>query len=289
MIDIRQTPQYARYLKNIGWTVKRIHETNYFIKKFPIIGSVLKLQRPVKIDFEITNILCRKYRVFQVVVEPGLSAVVGTFFEDNHNLLLSQDFKLSNSPYLPTKTLLLDLSLPMNRLISNMENDCRQSIKKSSDLRFKSHDLRNIEEFRNAWTESVSWKRYVPPLSYLVALKKSFKTNSMFFTIQRYTSLYRKKETIAGGIFLIGSRIGYYWQAFTNSEGRKALAQYKIVWEGILWAKKMRAKVFDFEGIYDERFPNKSWLGFTHFKKSFGGYEVSYPGTFVKNLLPFGL
>jgi len=86
----------------------------------------------------------------------------------------------------------------------------------------------------------------------------------------------------AGAIFLSGDGIGYYWQAFTNREGREKHEQYNIVWEGILRVKKIGARIFDFEGIYDERFPNKSWLGFTHFKKSFGGYEVIHPGTFVK-------
>lgn len=93
-------------------------------------------------------------------------------------------------------------------------------------------------------------------------------------------------EASAGAIFLLADSIAYYWQAFTSKGGRGKLTQYKIVWEGILWAKKMGAKVFDFEGIYDERFPNKSWLGFTHFKKSFGGYEVEYPGAFIKNRIP---
>jgi lipid II:glycine glycyltransferase (peptidoglycan interpeptide bridge formation enzyme) len=93
----------------------------------------------------------------------------------------------------------------------------------------------------------------------------------------------------SGAIFIVADNMGYYWQAFTNKQGRQSLAQYKIVWEGILWAKKRGARVFDFEGIFDERFPNKSWQGFTHFKKSFGEDEVNYPGCFVKNLLPFGL
>jgi len=96
----------------------------------------------------------------------------------------------------------------------------------------------------------------------------------------------RRDETKAGAIFLLGDKIGYYWQAFSNKEARRLQAQYKIVWEGILWAKKRGAKIFDFEGIYDERFPDKSWLGFTHFKKSFGGHEVEYPGAMLKSKFP---
>src|SRR3990172_13077901 len=70
MIDIRQTLRYATYLTSIGWKVERIDGVNYFIKKFPLIGALLKIQRPEKIDFNTVDKLCRKYRIFQVIIEP---------------------------------------------------------------------------------------------------------------------------------------------------------------------------------------------------------------------------
>jgi len=139
------------------------------------------------------------------------------------------------------------------------------------------YELKDLENFRKAWKEAVGLKRYLPPISHLKALKKTFGQNALFQTI---------KDGSSGAIFLIGDNIGYYWQAFSNEEGRKNLVQYKIVWEGILWAKTKGAKIFDFEGIYDNRFPNKKWEGFTHFKKSFGGHEIKYPGAFVRWRMP---
>lgn len=278
MLDIRQTPEYAKYLSRIGWKVETINEINYFIKKFSIIGSVLKIQRPETINYELIKQLTNKYRSFQIIIEPNLST--------NHLLLTSAGFKLSNSPYLPTKTLQLDLTKSKNQLLKEMKKDCRYAIKKS--VYSVPCTMNSVENFRDEWKKAVGWKHYVPPLSHLVALKKSFNEKCSFLVCY-HDSNHSNKEIVGGAIFLMGHEIGYYWQAFTNKEGRKAWAQYKIVWEGILWAKKMGAKVFDFEGIYDKRFPNKSWLGFTHFKKSFGGIEIFYPGTFVKNLLPFGL
>ncbi|KKR38144.1 hypothetical protein A2210_03435 [Candidatus Woesebacteria bacterium RIFOXYA1_FULL_40_18] len=271
MVDIRQTPEYAKYLSSIGWKVERINKVNYFIKKFPLIGSVLKLQRPEDILYEDIKVLSEKYRAFQIIIEPKNTI--------NGQWLMANGFKLSNSPYLPTKTLQLDLTKSQNQLLKEMKKDARNAINKNKIV---VNSCNNLEEFRNAWKDAVEWSRYVPPLSHLVALEKSFGNNCC---------LYHCTSTMiqSGAIFLKASDITYYWQAFTNKEGRKLQSQYKIVWEGILWAKRQGAKIFDFEGIYNERFPNKSWLGFTHFKKSFGGYEVSYPGTFVKNLLPFGL
>lgn len=277
MVDIRQTIQYANYLSKIGWIVERTAEVNYFIKKLPLIGSVIKIQRPEEIRYKDIKIFSKKYRAFQIITEPKTQL--------DANFLTSVGFKLSKSPYLPTKTLQLDLTVPINRLMGNLEKDARYAIRKNQDLRFKIYDLTNLEKFRNAWRKAVEWKRYVPPLSHLKALKKSFKGNCVFLSC--FDESIHRSVVNSGAVFLLAEGIAYYWQAFTNAEGRKKLNQYKIVWEGILWAKKNGAKIFDFEGIYDERFPDKSWLGFTHFKKSFGGYELQYPGCFVKNLLSF--
>lgn len=267
MIDIRQTPQYAKYLKSVGWNVERINEANYFIKKFPLIGSVIKIQRPEEINNKVISQIASKYRVFQIIVEPK--------GELDAKYLLSLGYRKSKSSYLPTKTLQLDLTKSKRELYKDLKKDCKNALRKT--MNYELRTMNSVEEFHSSWKSSVGWKRYIPPLTHLVSLRKSFKNNSLFLI---------SKTSSSGAIFLTGDKIGYYWQAFTSKEGRKLQSQYKIVWEGILWTKKKGAKVFDFEGIYDERFPNKSWLGFTHFKRSFGGYEIEYPGIFTQNRLP---
>ena len=278
MVDIRQTSEYSKYLSKIGWEVERIAGINYFIKKFPLIGSVLKIQRPEEIRINKINDLAKKFIAFQIIVEPKR--------ELDAKFLTSVGFKLSKSPYLPTKTLFLDLGKSEKALLAGFKKDARAAIYRYEEVvKSEAEEIvnsgKNLEStiglFRDVWKNSVGLKRYIPPPSQLLALRGSFKDNSLFITTA---------EKNAGAIFLIGDKVAYYWQAFTNKEGRRTLAQYKIVWEGIKWAKGRGAKVFDFEGIYDERFPNKSWLGFTHFKKSFGGYEVTYPGCFTKVILP---
>src|SRR5204863_7952931 len=132
-----------------------------------------------------------------------------------------------------------------------------------------------IENFQKAWKNSVSFKRYVPSVNQLLNLKKSFTENPPLFLTSHNVS----GGIIGGAIFTRSLHdTAYYWQGFTNSEGRSTLSQYSLVWKGILWGKSHGCKFFDFEGIYDSRFPNKEWLGFTHFKKSFGRTEISYPG-----------
>ena len=115
MIDIRQTPQYAEYLKNIGWIVERQNNTNFFIKKIPLFGSVIKIQRSEKISTPITKKYSQKYRAFQIIYEPKNIP--------DAKYLLSCGYRLSKSPYLPTKTIQIDLSQSKEKIIGQMKKD----------------------------------------------------------------------------------------------------------------------------------------------------------------------
>lgn len=267
MADIRQTAKYAKYLEKIGWRVERAGKTYFFIKSAPLVGSIIKIQRPEEIDPEAFRYVCKKCKAFLTIIEPKNN--------DQESRIKDQGFKTSNSPYLPTKTLHLDLTNKIEKLYSGLKKDARYSLRQTRDL--KIYAVEKIHAFRISWKMAVGLRLWVPPGSHLEALKRSFEQGALFLVTP---------DGESGAIFLYADEIAYYWQAFSSKKGRKQSAQYKILWSGIVWAKKRGAKIFDFEGIYDERFPNKRWKGFTHFKKSFGGYEVEYPGAFIKFLIP---
>ncbi len=284
MIDIRQTQEYENYLKKESWIVERIESTNYFIRKLPLIGSLLKIQRPGEINFKTIEKLCRKYRVFQVILEPNLTTGIGAV-ENNHNLLISHGFKLSKSPYLPSKTLQIDLTQPIGKIWSGLNKDAKYGIRRGRSVAVKKCScLSDLKEFHNAWRKSVKFTRFIPSLKSLINLRKSFSVHRPIILTS-----YNVSGSIIGGVIFTRSLhdYAYYWQGFINKEGRTSLSQYSLVYQGILWAKRVGCKVFDFEGIFDERFPNKSWLGFTHFKKSFGGKEMLYPGCYTKLRFPY--
>jgi lipid II:glycine glycyltransferase (peptidoglycan interpeptide bridge formation enzyme) len=294
MIDLRQTTQYADYLSSLGWTVERIDGVNYFIRKLPLIGSILKIQRPEKIDFDTIDKLCRKYRVFQTILEPKLAVADSITFD--HNLLLHHGFKLSKSPYLPTKTLQIDLSQSQKNIDKNFKRNIRTGIKRAAfaesygeprgerRLLTKEYSTPDeIKEFREWWKNSVKFTRFVPPTIDLINLRKSFPGNYSLILASHNIS----GRIIGGVIFTrcLHDSVNYMY-GFMSKEGRTSLTHAGLLYQGILWGKKMNCKLFDFEGIYDERFPNKSWLGFSRFKKSFGGSEVLYPGCYTKSRIP---
>jgi lipid II:glycine glycyltransferase (peptidoglycan interpeptide bridge formation enzyme) len=285
MADLRQSEEYAHYLKLIGWTVEKVGRNFIYIRRLPLLPfSVIKIQRPkpplslVKIDQ-----LAKKYRAIIIYLEP--SAI------SHQPSAISHQYHLHRSPFLPTKTVQIDLTQSEEKIMARMKKDAKYSLRKAKKKEIKIlryEDTKGIEKFYHDWKKAVGWRRHVPSLKNLQALKRAFGKNAIFLTGNaRFPGFLRNgkleiRNCLAGTAILIAGKTAYYFYAFTSKSGRRNFAQYLLVWEGIRLAKKRGCQVFDFEGIYDPRFPQKSWQGFSHFKKGFGGKEVEYPGCFRK-------
>jgi hypothetical protein len=269
MKDIRQSPQYTNYLSKIGWSTERIDGVNYFIKKFLLIGSLIKIQRPEKIKCETINLLSHKYRAFQIILEPKYLSQVPT--------ITRCGFKLCSSPFLPSKSLYIDLTKSEEVLLLQMHPKTRYNIKIAKRNEIEVLLSKDIDMFINLWHKFR--KSYI----FFLSLKKQIKgIYEAFSENSDILFAYHGQKILACLLVLYADKIAYYMYAAADDTGKKLFAPTLLTWEGIRLAKRKGCKIFDFEGIYDKRFPIKSWEGFTHFKKSFGGYEVKYPGAFVK-------
>lgn len=273
-IDIRQSKEYANHLKNQGWIVKREDSVNYFIKKIPLLGSFLKVQRPEKIDLDTIGRLVENYKIRKIIVEPKK-------FSDTKSLI-SGGYQLARSTYLPSKTLILKLK-NKEFIYKNLKKNTKYGIRKSANLPIVQNP--NLTIFHDSWKSVAGFSHYVPSVSTLASLQTNLGTNMII--LASHNNMSRKNIFNTGSIFLLSDDTCYYWQSFSNKIGRSSLAQYSILWNGILWGILRGAKYFDFEGIYDSRFPNKAWLGFTYFKKQFGGTEIKYPGAYYRNIFKF--
>ncbi len=274
MIDLRQTQQYARYMSSIGWEVERIAGVNYFIRKFPIIGSFIKVQRPGKVDYQYIDALVVKYRAFQIVIEPK---------NQSHKLqVISHKFKLSKNPFVPAKTIQIDLRKSKEILLKEMHHKTRYNIKLGKRSKVKVKRSKDINLFADFWQDCAIRQRnmFLSQKKEIIALYKAFGTNANLLLG------FKGKELISGILMIKTQDLAYYMYAASSNKGKKLFAPTLNAWEAMLYAKKLGCKLFDFEGIYDERFPLNSWKGFTRFKKSFGGKEIEHPGAFTKLRIP---
>ena len=86
-------------------------------------------------------------------------------------------------------------------------------------------------------------------------------------------------KRVAGVISFDSPTTRYYIHAASLPEARDLEAASFLVWQIIVNAKERALKSFDFFGIAPPNEPNHPWVGFTHFKKSFGGTDVTHIGT----------
>jgi len=292
MEDIRQTKEWARYLRECNRIVKKVptvpppryaagatqprgRNLNVFIKKIPLTPfSMMKIQRfHGKLDLSSLNEIKRKHKIVYSVVEPA-SATPGV--RRRRNTTPGETFagwKVNKKPFLPTKTIVIDLANNEKQLWKNLSTNAKR-ILKQKDSTNDSSDEKSRIEFYEAWKgSSKTW------------LMGEERFNKLLDAFGEKASLWiseSKDKLLSGIILLESSDTANYFQTWTSKEGRKLGAHYHLVWRVILECKKRGLKWFDFEGIFDERWPIKKWAGFSEFKKKFGGRVVTYPGSFMR-------
>ena len=163
-----------------------------------------------------------------------------------------------------------------------MHPKTRYNIKLAKKKGLKVTKSRDIGQFADFWQKCARSRHKVqlPQKKEIKSIFKAFGINGDIFIATQ------ESKWVAALMTIKAEKVTYYMYAATNSTGKKLFAPTALTWEAILHAKSRGVKVFDFEGIYDERFPIKTWKGFTKFKKGFGGYEIEYPGAYTKYKLP---
>jgi len=276
--DLRQSVEYGRYMEGIGWKTVKILNSKFEApnkhqvqnNKFQIflrrLGPVCiaKLQRTKgEFPMEKIEIILKEYRVMMAKLEPE-----GGRLEEYKKY----KYRLSGWPLLGTKTLRVNLRPAEEEIFKSFKKDARYELRKIESRKW-TIEKDYFNKFYGIWKMSAKRKNlWVPGEKEYKNLVTSFGKNVFCLTI----------EDLAGALVLVHKKTAFYYYAGSTREGMKLDLPYLIVWEAMKEAKKRGCILWDFEGIYDGRWPNKDWQGFSHFKKSFGGKEIEFPGSFEK-------
>ncbi len=266
--DIRQNPLWLKYCERKGYKILSIPT----ISKKMIWGiaipigffglKMLKIQRAkIDPDWDELKKIKRDNRVVSTIIEPQRV--------DSKSNYKKQGYKLSNFPYLATMSVVVDLRKTKEKLWSRLSENSKRLIKKNRDLEIKEV---SAEKFLSSWKPNS--KIWTMKLEELNEIKKILGKNS------RFLISYIKNEPQSGILVIETKNTANYLHSFTTNNGRKTGAHFRMVWEVLIDEKNRGLKFFDFEGIYDKRWPQKKWLGFSEFKKKFGGRVVVFPGCF---------
>ncbi|PIP86227.1 hypothetical protein COT86_01970 [Candidatus Collierbacteria bacterium CG10_big_fil_rev_8_21_14_0_10_43_36] len=271
MEDIRQTEGWAGYLRDKEWKVVSVpsedkkHKMNAFIIPLGLFGmTMMKLQRS-RYDPNWTKLkkIKRNFKVVSSIIEP-------IRVQDKLGFKMA-GYKLSRFPYLATNTFIVDLTKSELVLWNNLSENARRQVKKNKDILIEECVQKRFFEL---WKKNS--KVWTMKEKELCSLIKRFKGQARL-VVSRTGNIYH-----SGLLIIYSADCANYYQTWTSNQGRISGAHYKLVWEEILRAKSSGIKFFDLEGIFDERWPQKRWLGFTEFKRRFGGGLVSFPGSYFR-------
>ena len=174
----------------------------------------------------------------------------------------------------PSKTIMLDLSLDQEALLSQMHSKTRYNIrltqKKGVVVKEVGSDkFDDFWELARATGERDQFSLH--PRDYYFKMLENFSKSK---SIKMYLAYYQDKP-IAGGIFSFYEKTARYLHGASSNEHRQIMAPYALQWAVICQAQNTGFKQYDFYGIDEQK-----WPGVTRFKRGFGGKEINYPGAF---------
>lgn len=280
-IPLQQTKKWQKLQTELGEKTFFEENNDYTfmaIEKQTKFGSYLYLpygpytttKNGAKTAYKALEALARSKNITFIRIEPQNESTA-EFWLNLPNCQKSRNLS-------PEETWVLDLTPDLSEIYKNMKQNTRNlcknyankgiSVKISED---KERDIKILAKFH----------KIIAKQHKIGAFSENYlKTEA----IQPFSTLYVayfEKKPIAASLFFDHGDTRYYMQSASDKEYHKLPATYAILNEAIKDAKEKGLKNFDFWGIAPENAPKSHpWAGFTNFKKSFGGTEVKYLGTY---------
>ncbi len=279
--DIRQSKKWSEYLSMYNWNSIEL-DNGIILRSIPVyIFKLAKCQRPRPFtdkDLTIIEDVCKKNKILYLTIFPHQ--------QQNEDVFLQMGYKPTKNLDVPVKTMFIDLTLSEDVLWKNLSSKCRYSIKRSEKDKVHIEFIRNpdaeqIKKFYNVVNNRGKSKKF-----YVQSLKDYYKKGEVFGDEAYIVNAYTQDGLLGSKMFLGHNKCVWYMYAGTTPIGQKYQSGYKMMWESILYFKKLGYETMDLEGLADDRVPAfyNRMLGFSAFKQKFGGEIIEFPLPYSKRL-----
>jgi lipid II:glycine glycyltransferase (peptidoglycan interpeptide bridge formation enzyme) len=258
-------------MNSLGWNAADIGGCRVYIKKLGVVSVAKILRTTQTVDWIELKKILKANKVINLRFEPR------KIDAETENQARIFGLRRDNEPLRATKTILVNLKQSDEDLLKSFLR-ARSWINKCVS---KSHKIvfNDYESFFNLWKEASKLQKiWSSNKSDFDGLIKCFKDKSFCVNI----------DDICGCLVLVHEKAAYYYYAAALPDAKVYSLPYLVVWEAMKKARSFGCVTWDWEGIFDPRWPNKSWAGFSQFKKTFGGQVIDLPGSWsMWNLLNF--
>ena len=162
----------------------------------------------------------------------------------------------------PLETLILDLTLSSERLLSQMKPKTRYNIKVAQKHCLTINEGANyFNDFWRLMQATARRDRFIPhPKNYYQTMLEVFgKRGEMKLIVAQDAG-----RVIAANLVVFYGDWCAYLHGASDYNSREKMAPYLLQWEAILTAKSQGRKYYDFWGVAEQK-----WPGLTRFKQSF--------------------
>lgn len=226
-----------------------------YISRGPVVGERVLSENEWVLFFDALKSFAKKNNLFFILIDP--------LSEINYSGLS----KTKNRQ--PRRTIFLDLTKSIDELLQNLNDTKRYGIryaeKHGVKVRKSDKSEKDFELFWGLLSKTASRKKFG------VFGKAHFRHIIDSDISDLFIAEYGGGAEAAAEVVEFGDTVSYL-HAGTSGKNNKIMASYFLVWEILKDAKSRGFKKMDLWGIDENK-----WPGVTAFKKSFGGYEVSYP------------
>jgi lipid II:glycine glycyltransferase (peptidoglycan interpeptide bridge formation enzyme) len=274
-MQLQQSNMYQSYIASLGWTILSEGKSVLFLKHIPFVGTLAKLQRPDTLP-EINSLIAilKEKKIKTLAIEPSPRVNQKEF--SSFCASIRPYVKLNSSPFLPTKTILIDLKPSVDAIFNRFSEAKRRAVRKAEKNGVLIRESQNISDLIHVKNKSAGFLGCITTHGTRELWNVFSPTNAT--TLLAFKSE-KSSDPVAGVLLVFYNNISYYWIAGSTREGKKLFAPTILVHEALKISKKRNMNTFDFVGVYDDRMPkeNRAWKGFTKFKEGFGGKELYYP------------
>lgn len=276
-----QTPEWGRFKGLFGWDFETVVSGDcgalLLYRTLPLgarIGYVAK--GPVGNWFPsllpILDQRCRDRQAFALMIEPD-----GDWSDELSGSMTEAGFAHSPHPIQPPRTLLIDLSDPLEDILARMHQKTRYNIRLSARKDVKVRKWVDIDAFGEmmlATGERQEFGVHTPAY-----YKRAYELFHPIGMAECFVAEFKGEPLAALMAFTRGERAWYLYGASTPKE-RSRMPTYALQWRAIEWAKSRGCRQYDLWGIpnhddafLEEHFAQRSdglW-GVYRFKRGFGG------------------
>lgn len=208
MKDIRQSPQFKKFMEDLGWKTILFNKTIIYLKKIPLMGYFSKIPRPDNLTFfpELLN-LRKKMKIFKLNIAPNILSS-DSDYDSQKKYFFDSGLSVNYFPFNPTTTIRISLDNSITDIIQSFDETKRRAVRRALKNEVYIKETDDFDSFIK-----IRKKQYFP-LGLLLSKEMKMLWKNFYPKSASLLLAYSKDDKpIAGILLLYYEKMAYYWYA----------------------------------------------------------------------------